>query len=249
MNAPSRSTIRGVMQPVHALGDADCDAMFRLLDAHFEDVDRATFDADLADKTHALLLRDVGGDLVGFSTLAVYATRGPDGAALNVICSGDTIVDPAAWHSAALPREWIAGVNRLRPAVTNPHPFYWLLITSGFRTYRLLSTFWTKFTPSANGAGGPSFRLLLSHLARERFGERYDVSTGIVRLAHPQRLRAHLVGVPLARSADSHVAHFLQLNPGHARGDELATLCDLDPSNLTRAGRRVVLGPARVGGA
>jgi hypothetical protein len=41
---------------------------------------------------------------------------------------------------------------------------------------------------------------------------------------------------------DPHVACFAARNPGHARGDELACLCELTESNLTRAGRRMVFG-------
>jgi len=43
---------------------------------------------------------------------------------------------------------------------------------------------------------------------------------------------------------DPHVAFFVRRNPGHARGDELACLCELNESNLTRAGRRMVFGAA-----
>lgn len=232
------SSIRGEL-----LGVADVDAMtrsamFALLDAHFETVDRPTFDADLDGKSHALLLRE-GNRLVGFSTLLVFAARDDEGRPIRVVRSGDTIVDPSAWHSAALPREWIAAVRRLRGASSDV-PWHWLLITSGFRTYRLLSTFWHTFAPSiATPARGP----LLDRLAREQFGDAY--ADGIVCFARPQRLRAHLSDVPAARLNDPHVAHFLALNPGHARGDELATLCSLDDANLTPAGRRVVFGPRR----
>jgi hypothetical protein len=84
---------------------------------------------------------------------------------------------------------------------------------------------------------------LLDALAGERFGERYDAASGIVRFQRPQVLRPHLAGVALERMNDPHVAFFLRRNPGHARGDELACLCELDETNLTRAGRRMVFGP------
>jgi hypothetical protein len=40
--------------------------------------------------------------------------------------------------------------------------------------------------------------------------------------------------------ADAHVQYFLQRNPGHAEGDELACLTELDDANLNAAGRRMV---------
>jgi hypothetical protein len=225
------------------LAREDADDMHALLDRHFEGVAREQFDRDLADKNWVLLLRDgTSGSLAGFSTMAVYETRVGDGSAVSVVCSGDTIVDPSAWGSAALPREWIAAVKRLRARYPNG-PYYWLLITSGFRTYRLLSTFWQTFYPRFATPTPADQQRLLETLARDRFGDAYDTPSGIVRFARPQILRPHLAGVPESRTGDPHVAFFASRNPGHARGDELACLCEVSDDNLTRAGRRMVLGP------
>src|SRR5262249_6713188 len=147
----------------------DLGEMHALLDRHFAGVSPVQFERDLSDKNYVLLLRDVeAGSLVGFSTMAVYETT-PTGLPGSIVCSGDTIVDPPAWSSPALPREWIAAVNRLRTSFPNG-PYYWLLITSGFRTYRLLSTFWRTFYPRFDAPTPPDQRRLLENLAAERFG-------------------------------------------------------------------------------
>jgi len=219
----------------------DRDAMHALLARHFAGVGREQFDRDLAEKNWVLLLRDAEGALAGFSTMLVYETR-VDCSPVSVVCSGDTIVDPSAWNSPALPREWIAAVNRLRERYPNG-PYYWLLITSGFRTYRLLSTFWRTFYPRHDAATPVDRQRVLDALATERFGDRYDRATGIVRFERPQVLRPHLAGVPSERMNDPHVAYFTRRNLGHGCGDELACLCELMESNLTRAGRRMVFGP------
>ena len=237
------SSITSSLDVARDVSDAGRGAMHALLDRHFAGVTREQFEADLAQKNWVLRLHDDGGALVGFSTMLVYETS-LDGAPLSVVCSGDTIVDPRGWGAAALPREWIAAVNRLRASYPRG-PYYWLLITSGFRTYRLLSTFWRSFHPRFDAPTPPDQQRLLDHLARERFGAAYDVPSGIVRFARPQVLRPHLAGIPPARLDDPHVAFFAQRNPGHDRGDELACLCELAESNLTRAGRRMVFGAAR----
>ena len=223
------------------LCSSERDEAYALLRRHFDGVTRGQFELDLSEKNVVLLLRDAAsGALAGFSTMAVFETR-IDDAPISVVCSGDTIVDPSAWGSAALPREWIGAVNRLRAAYPNG-PYYWLLITSGFRTYRLLSTFWQRFYPRYDAPTPPEQQRLLEALARERFGGTYDPSDGIVRFARPQVLRPHLAGIPPERLDDPHVAFFARRNRDSARGDELACLCELDESNLTRAGRRMVFG-------
>jgi hypothetical protein len=211
--------------------------MFRVLAQHFEGVTPEQFARDLAEKNLALLL-ERQGTLVGFSTLLAYSTT-IDNEPVNVIYSGDTIVTPAAWGSTALPRAWVAGVESLR-ATLPPGRCFWLLLTSGFRTYRFLPVFWREFFPRFDAATPPDQQRWLNQLARERFGARFDADAGLVRFAHPQRLRPALREIPSFRESDRHVTFFLSRNPGHANGDELVCLAELCPENLTRAGRRMM---------
>ena len=242
--AASDSRIHAYPTPAASLTRRERDEAFTLLGRHFDGVTRDQFERDLSDKNYVLLLRDheAGDALIGFSTLRVYETTGPDGGPVSVVCSGDTVVDPTAWNTASLPRWWIAAVRSLRSLYPNGR-YYWLLITSGFRTYRLLSTFWQTFYPRFDAAPPPDQQQLLDHLASERFGNAFDARTGVVRFEKPQVLRPHLAGIPDARLDDPHVAFFARRNPGHERGDELACLCELSEANLTRAGRRMVYGP------
>jgi len=238
---PPASAISSSLLARADLNPGDRTGMFALLERHFAGVSREQFEQDLDSKDCVLLLRDAAGGLVGFSTLAVYETS-VDAAPVSVVCSGDTIVDPAAWSSAALPRDWISAVKQLRNRFPRG-PYYWLLLTSGFRTYRLLSTFWKDFWPRFDTATPIAMQRLLDALAVERFGDRYDRNAGVVRFERPQVLRSHLAGVPPERLRDPHVAFFALRNAGHFRGDELVCLCELSDSNLTRAGARMVFGP------
>jgi hypothetical protein len=219
------------------LSEARREAMHRLLARHFDGVTREQFARDLNEKSLALLLeRDA--ELVGFSTLLAYSTR-CEGEEINVIYSGDTIVAPEAWGSSALPRAWVAGVDALRATLPRRR-CYWLLLTSGFRTYRFLPVFWRCFFPRFDAATPAAMQRRLEALARERFGNQFDAGAGIVRFIQPQRLRAGLETVPPGRRHDPHVAFFLARAPGYAKGDELVCLTDLDPDNLTAAGRRMM---------
>ncbi len=209
--------------------------MLSLLGSHFHGVTPERFAADLVEKSWVLLLEDEGG-LRGFSTLAIYETAGPDGEPLTVVYSGDTIMEKGAWTSTALPKSWIAAVRALRER----HPrgrLIWLLLTSGFRTYRFLPVFWRDFWPRHSDAIPEEVQELRDHLARERFGNLYD--GGVVRFSEPQVLREGLDEVPEGRLRDPHVAFFLKANPGWSQGDELVCVTELAEGNLTRAGRRM----------
>jgi hypothetical protein len=211
--------------------------MLGLLCTHFQGVTPERFTADLEEKNWVLLLEEED-ELRGFSTLQIYETAGPEGAPLTVVYSGDTIVERGAWATAALPRSWIAAVRLLRER--HPRgPLYWLLLTSGFRTYRFLPVFWREFRPRHDGPTPPEVRLLMDFLANQRFGPLYDPSAGVVRFPEPQVLREGLDEVPEGRLADPHVAFFLEKNPGWVQGDELVCLTEIAEGNLTAAGQRM----------
>jgi hypothetical protein len=226
--------------PRAALNDGQRAAMFSLLARHFEGVTRDQFEADLAAKDWVIEVRR-DGRLDGFTTLRVTASL-LEGEPVTVVYSGDTIVAPEAWGTPALPRAWIAGVNALRRTLPARRCF-WLLLTSGFRTYRLLPVFWREFFPRCDTPTPPAAARHLAQLAREGYGDCFDSATGIVRFPRPQRLRGPLAAVPAGRQVNPHVAFFLARNPGHTAGDELVCLTEISEANLTAAGRRMVAAP------
>lgn len=228
----SRLTGRFVSR--EALEARERDTMFALLGAHFDGVRRETFESDLSEKNWIILLEDDRGVLRGFSTLLVYRTTAA-GCDAAIVYSGDTIVERAWWGSTALPMTWLRAVRSVAPDCGRR--VYWLLLTSGYRTYRFLPVFFREFHPTCEHSKAED-RLLLDRLATERFGPRFDRETGIVRFERPQVLVAELLDVPDGRRSDRHVAFFLERNPGYVRGDELVCLTRIGDDNLTPAARR-----------
>ena len=223
-----------------ALSERQCDEMFALLNRHFDGVTRAQFARDLAAKNWIIALHR-SDRLVGFTSLQV-TTAEFSGATVTVIYSGDTIVAPEAWGTPALARAWITGVNRIR-AEFPQRECYWLLLTSGFRTYRFLPVFWKEFYPHYQTPTPSAQHTLLCRLAHEAYAPHFDPAAGLVRFPQPQRLRGPLAVIPEGRVANPHVAFFLARNPGHGDGDELVCLTKISEANLTPAGRRMVAAP------
>ena len=234
--------MKGILVRRSELGPAERRQMFALLARHFEGIEPAQFARDLDEKDWVVLALDATRELVGFSTLLVER-RSWRGTPLTVVSSGDTIMAPEAWKSPVLSRTWIESVRRIHAA--RPHGrLVWLLLASGFRSYRFLPVFWREFFPRFDAPTPERTQALLHELARARYGSRFDASAGVVRFDKPQVLRAPLRSVPAGRRRDPHVAFFLAANPGHERGDELVCLTELAEENLTDAGRRMVEGGA-----
>ncbi|HHP7245377.1 MAG TPA: hypothetical protein ACFE0H_11885 [Elainellaceae cyanobacterium] len=227
--------------PTTHLTAGDRQSMIALLNRHFDGVDLDVFEADLTQKNWVLLLRDQHSDeLKGFSTLRIYETKF-QGKPISVIYSGDTVMDPSAWSSPALARSWISAVKHLRQHYPNGK-FYWLLISSGYRTYRFLPIFWRTFYPRYDSPTPPDVDAIMTFLAGKQFGKLYHKAEEIVRFPNPQRLKGMLQGIPEERKTDPHIRFFEQKNPGHLQGDELVCIAEICEQNLTRAGKRMWFG-------
>jgi hypothetical protein len=214
------------------------EAMYGLLSNYFLGVRRDVFNADLSQKNWVILIeQELTDTLKGFSTIAIYHTHFC-GEILTVVYSGDTIMDPSGWSSSILSKAWIAAVKMLRLQYPQGK-FYWLLICSGYRTYRFLPTFWQEFYPRHNISTPPEVFELIEFLAKDLFGDSYHPDTGIVRFSHPQMLADKLPGIPLEKLQDPQIKFFSDRNPNHSLGDELVCLTEINENNLTPAGKRM----------
>lgn len=205
-------------------------AMFGLYGHYYGGADEAIFRADLAQKSHVILLSDKSA-IRGFSALATQQLDLPDECALAIF-SGDTIIDQAYWGEEALARAFcrFAGETQAR------HPevrLYWFLISKGYRTYRYLDAFARRYYPHPAEATPLAMRRRMDALASARFGESYLRELGIVRF-DPVRgyLRSPWNGVRTGLKERPEVRYFLERNPGYAEGDELVCIAELSAQNL-----------------
>jgi len=227
--APSTSLRSDVIRRTE-LTRRDRDAMFALYTTYFATTDRVTFERDLAEKEWVILLCGDDGGIEGFSTLMRM-----DAGGATVFFSGDTIVAKHRWGTFDLPRMW--GRHVFAEAGDNA---YWFLISSGYRTYRFLPLFFRDYYPrEADVPRTAEMKQLLDEIAITKFGDAYDPRTGVIRLATPAPLR-HGLSDPGMRMNNPHVRFFVEANPGHAEGDELACLVKIDVDNLTPAGLRMI---------
>jgi len=224
-----------------ALSQQQEQAMWSLFEKHFTDVAPQRFQEDLATKNWILLIENGDTGVVGFSTL-LFEVIQLDGDPVSLVYSGDTIMDPSAWGSPILSRAWIHSVLHLNETYGKGR-LWWLLLTSGFRTYRFLPLYYKEFFPCFDRQTPVKIARNMNLLAARQYSNEFDPNSGIVRFKQPQCLDAHLVQVPESRLKDPHVSFFLEKNPNHARGDELVCITEISRDNLTRAGLRMVRSP------
>jgi hypothetical protein len=212
--------------------------MFDVFCENFERSSLEIFERDLRDKNWVILIRDTERNaLQGFSTLALYEMD-YQRKRISVVYSGDTIIRREYWGTPELPRSWIHTV--LEKSAHMPQPLYWLLISSGYKTYRFLTVFYKEFYPRHDKPTPPEMQALMEYLATQRFGSDYHCEEGIVRFQNGATpLRRGIAEVSDERLQDPHIAFYIAQNPGHVNGDELVCITQIHPDNLTAAGRRM----------
>ena len=212
--------------------------MFEVFCENFDNATMTIFERDLSKKNWVILLRDSRTDEIqGFSTLALYEMD-YQGKRISVVYSGDTIIRREYWGTPELPRSWIHTV--LEKSAHMPQPLYWLLISSGYKTYRFLTVFYKEFYPRYDKPTPPEMQARMEYLATQRFGSDYHCEEGVVRFQNGATpLRKGIAEVSDERLHDPHVAFYISKNPGHVHGDELVCITQIHPDNFTAAGRRM----------
>ena len=206
------------------LSAATVDEAYALFASVYQGTDRARFVRDLSEKQWVVLLHDRESNaLGGFSTVHLQEIMTPRGPA-SLFFSGDTVVNPAYWGQKTL--QLAVARLLLTLKLRQPsRPVYWFLISKGYRTYLMLANAFPRSVPREGEDREDELRALLDRVATERFGESYDPATGIIHHAVPhEHVRDGIAPVSESALRNRHVRFFVERNPHHADGDELACL-------------------------
>lgn len=216
------------------LTDAQRQRMLALMLASYEGVDADRFFKDLDAKDHVIILEDPRGTLMGFSTLLLMQ-RVLDGEIVDVVFSGDTVIDAAHWGSKALQTAF--GRFCLERKLAYPRRrLYWLLLSKGFRTYLLAVNYFPRTFPKPGASPSPSAVAFRDALATSLWGDNYDAAREILHYdVARDRVRATISPPPPEALDNEAVAFFMQKNPGADMGDELVCLVQLPLRDLIRA--------------
>lgn len=209
--------------------------MFGLYERHYDAADRGRFEHDLAEKDSVVLVRSEAGDIVGFSTILV-GRQEVDGAEINYLFSGDTVLDSSRWGDPVLLRAWFKAAGTVK-AELGDGQLFWFPIVKGHRTYRVLPNFFRRHFPAADVHAAPNLRRIRDRIATARYGKHFDPETGLIDFGESQgHLREEWADAERMARHNRHTAFFLGANPFYHRGVELACIAELALPNLQRYG-------------
>ncbi len=223
--------LTGKVVNVNKLGDETVKQMFNLMKKHYDNVDWHVFVEDLYEKDWVILLNN-NFALKGFSTQMLIEYR-LNGEKVNVVFSGDTIIDKDYWGSIALPVTFGKMMLEIKTQSAGKKLF-WFLISKGFRTYRFLPVFFKTYYPGTD-SNTDNFALQLLHkIAAERYGDKYNPRSSVISVDRfSQKVKPGLCDITETNRKNKHIAFFEQTNPGYILGEELACIARFDHENLT----------------
>lgn len=220
--------------------------MWSLFEAHYDGVSWDAFMRDIKDKSHVILIFDQQSKaLCGFSTLSAK-THKVGQKRYRVVFSGDTIIASSHRGSSVLTRAFFRFM--LGQWLRFPQlPLRWLLISKGYKTYLLLTRNYLEFYPTYKRPTPPRAQQLLEEACRARFKDAYLPDLGIIRFdaQHGGQLKPRVAPIGARELEDPDIAFFVNANPGHRQGDELACLGYFTPWMILHFLRRTFVAKKR----
>ncbi len=207
---------------VKSLARGEIDRMYDLFSEYYQNHTRESFEHDLLEKNHVILLRDSRTRVLqGFSTL-LTVTLSKSGKKIIGVYSGDTVTAREYWGSGALGIEFLKYLWKLNLR-SGGTPVYWFLISKGYKTYLLMARNFATHYPSIDRETPPEYRQLMDEFYGQKFGGSYDPASGVIRFTGVAcALKDQVADITPDLLREPRIDFFQRRNPGWAKGDELA---------------------------
>ncbi|NLW48432.1 MAG: hypothetical protein GXY86_14010 [Firmicutes bacterium] len=222
--------LTGSIVAIKSLSVEDIKTMYELMDTFYDNMTWKNFMEDLNKKDYSIVLKDETNIIRGFSTQQIIHIPLGDGFVHGVF-SGDTIIHKEYWGSAELFKIFARSFFRYEEQYGD---FYWFLICKGYKTYRILPTFYNSFYPNYKEETPKEIRELIDAFGRFYSPGEYDEKTGVLCYKGVKdKLKENVADVSKERLKDRNIAFFVAKNPGYIKGNDLICVTKLSKSNLS----------------
>src|SRR3989344_3688272 len=227
------SLVVGHTKRIVDLSSSERATMFGLLSLKFFGVKREDFIRDLEEKDVVMLLRkeSLTGEIVGFSTLMILELS-ITGRRVKAIFSGDTTVLEQYRTSSGLGIELCRYFMNALKAFPD-FEMYYILISKGWRTYKVLPFLFKCFAPCCGEEITPCVQGVMDAFCALKYPLEYNSSRGLI--VFPRETQRVMPGsidaVPLTET-DTHIQFFLSKNPTYLSGTELVCVALVDETNF-----------------
>lgn len=226
-------------RPIKSVTVGNIKQMYDIYASYYENTSLDIFLNDLSKKSGVILVTRKSDDkIVGFSTQTFFDIK-VDGKRVRGIFSGDTIIEQAYWGNNALANTFYRRliIERIKRPFT---PFYWFLISKGYKTYLLMTNNFYNYYPKVDGNRGDRnerYHNITQAYCEALFPEAFDKEAMLLDFGQEYvRLKGDVADItPELKVANPHIAFFEKVNPTWRRGTEVPCLAACDYESLFRS--------------
>lgn len=222
-----RKELKAVTVRVKNLDRHEVEEMYKLFSTYYDNHTLQTFEHDLFEKNHVILLRDTKDKSIqGFSTLLRVPLKK---AGKNVIgvYSGDTVISKDYWGSGALGIEFLTYLWKLKMQKPGT-AVYWFLISKGYKTYLLMANNFATHYPRYEEETPDVYKTLMKDFYEMKFGEHYHPDKDIISYEGKScALKEHVADITPELMAQPRVTFFQNKNPHWKDGHELTCIAKM----------------------
>lgn len=215
--------------PISKITQDQKTAMFELFQKFYEDVDKDQFIKDMNAKDSIIILTSKNKELRGFSTLTSFDVL-EDNRLHHIIYSGDTIIDPSYWGTAALTMEFLK--NIIKAKMKRPFsPVWWYLISKGYKTYLLMANNFMNYYPRYDRKTPVVVQKIMNDVSEKLYPGRHDQNNGILVFQGERHEKLKDFVAPISQQLKEKypkIKFFADKNPNWMNGDELVCLGEVN---------------------
>jgi hypothetical protein len=198
--------------------------MYEVYAKYYDTTTFEIFKKDLSEKTHVIIFTH-HGRIIGFATK--FLKEIPELGKGLFLFSGDTVMEQEYWGSKKLQKAffWFTLRERLRRPFT---PFYWMLISKGFKTYKMMRNNYPISYPQYKKPTPPEFQRRMDQFYAGKFGESYRPELGLIIFDFPSAAVKGDIAKPREKDlVNPDISYFLEKNPDYQKGVELACITEI----------------------
>ncbi len=225
------STLSGKICPINELLQSEQKRMFQLMHTFYDNITWSNFSNDLDDKDFCIVLYDDNHIIQGFSTQKIINIK-LNNRLVNGVFSGDTIVHKDFWQTG---HPLFSIFARFFEAYSRDYQeFYWFIICKGYKTYKILPTFFNKFYPNYQENTPQNLQNIIDIFGRN-YHKDFNSKTGVIEYSCVKdKLKQGIADIGKSQLNNKHTAFFAAKNPGHIDGHDLVCLCSLKKENFVQ---------------
>ncbi len=233
------TALDGKIVKVELLSEGQKRRMFSLMDEFYENMAWEVFESDLLKKDYCIILYDKNNVIQGFSTQQIISVVLPEKTVYGVF-SGDTIVHKNFWAT----RHPLFSIfaNFFEEYSRDYEDFYWFLICKGYKTYKILPTFFNEFYPNCS-ATTPEYEQKIMHAFGKSYSKDYNEKSGVIEYsATKDKLKLGVADIDERQLKNKHTAFFVKQNPFHTAGHDMVCITSLHKHNYQKNKEAILWG-------